>query len=48
MPEITDETIKRKHKEFDKRIKTVLEEVRNQDKPKVSMIDTFKGFITRK
>ena len=48
MPEITDETIKRKHKEFDKRIKDVLEEVRGENKPKISMMDTFRKFFTRK
>lgn len=48
MPEITDETIKRKHKEFDKRIKAILDEARNENSPKISMMDTFKKFITRK
>ena len=48
MPEITDTTIKRKHKEFDERIKAVLAEVREENKPKVSMMDTFKNFIKRK
>ena len=48
MPQITDETIKRRHKEFDKRIKAILEEVRGENKPRISMMDTFKRFITRK
>jgi len=32
MPEITDEVIKKKHREFDQRIKDVLEEVRGKPK----------------